>query len=238
MLREEIDERYNSWYSEILKFAEKLSCEEKMKRAKGKIIHRATHPSETPKDYYKRSIVIPFIDDVSSQLTDRFPDDTSVLRQLMSLIPNIISDCSVPDLSSISESLTKWYDEDLPQPSSLQNELQIWRGRWIRKMSTDHAIPITLIDSLNRCSKDNFPNIYRLLQISCLIPVTSCEAERSFSAVRRHKTPMRSTMADGRPTSLVLMNVNDTFELDIDEIMERFIKKHPRRLFSPLYLDS
>ena len=88
---------------------------------------------------------------------------------------------------------------------------------------------------MNTCSKDLYPNLVVLLQIACLIPVTSCEAERSFSAVRRHKTTLRSTMGEERLTSLVLMNMYYDVPIDAEEVVKRFIEKHPRRLFAELH---
>ena len=55
-----------------------------------------------------------------------------------------------------------------------------------------------LIQSLSACDHDNFPNLYRLLQIACILPVTSCETERSFSALRRIKTCLRSCMSEDK----------------------------------------
>ena len=51
-LRAEIAERFDMWYVEILKVAEKLGTEEKMCQAKS-CIYRATHPAKDPKEYFK-----------------------------------------------------------------------------------------------------------------------------------------------------------------------------------------
>ena len=41
-----------------------------------------------------------------------------------------------------------------------------------------------------------------------VLPVTSCEAERSFSALRRIKNYLRSTMTEERLTGLALLNIH------------------------------
>ena len=53
-----------------------------------------------------------------------------------------------------------------------------------------------------------FPNVRKMLIRLMVLPVTSCEAERSFSTLRRVKTYLRSTMAQDRLTGLALMNVH------------------------------
>lgn len=103
-----------------------------------------------------------------------------------------------------------------------------WRNR------KSHIIPTNLVQSLSACDRKNFPNLYRLLQIACILPVTSAEAERSFSAVRRIKTCLRSCMGEDRLAALVLMNYHYKIQIDADDIIRRFIAKQPRRLFSPI----
>ena len=41
---------------------------------------------------------------------------------------------------------------------------------------------------------DIFPEFSKMVHILAVIPATSCSAERSFSALRRLKTYLRSTM--------------------------------------------
>ena len=48
--------------------------------------------------------------------------------------------------------------------------------------------------------------MHHLLQLGCVLPVTSCEVERSFSAFRRVKTVFRSCMGEERLSSLCLMH--------------------------------
>ena len=77
--------------------------------------------------------------------------------------------------------------------------------------------------------KSSFPNIVVLLQIACAVPVTSCECERSASALRRLHTFNRAGMKEDRLTSLALMHIHYTFPIDMDEIINIFKTVHPRR---------
>jgi len=47
-----------------------------------------------------------------------------------------------------------------------------------------------------------FPQVTTLLKLLLVSPASSAEAERSFSALRRLKTWLRSTMTDTNPKSL------------------------------------
>ena len=54
-------------------------------------------------------------------------------------------------------------------------------GSW---QSTDRELPNNLILALGVCDEDAFPNICRLLVIACTLPITSAEAEPSFSLMK------------------------------------------------------
>ena len=72
---------------------------------------------------------------------------------------------------------------------------------------------------------DFFPNIRRLIIMGCTSPVTSCEAERSFSALRRVKTYLRSTMGEERLAALTLMAIHyqETLKLDPTKVVQCFM---------------
>ena len=54
---------------------------------------------------------------------------------------------------------------------------------------------------------DILPVLYKVTSILATIPATSCSAERSFSALRRIKTFLRSTMGQDRLSSIAVINI-------------------------------
>ena len=63
-----------------------------------------------------------------------------------------------------------------------------------------HALPACLSHTMPHASS-YYPNIGVLLRILCTLLVTSCSSEKSFSALKRVKTALRSTMSDEGLTS-------------------------------------
>lgn len=51
------------------------------------------------------------------------------------------------------------------------------------------------------------PNVEQLLRIACVLPVTSCEAERSFSRMKLIKSNLRSTMTTQRSVFVLLCSI-------------------------------
>ena len=86
-----------------------------------------------------------------------------------------------------------FWERDLPFPNSLLGEVRRWQSLWRAKSEEGANLPHNLLLSFRFCDADAFPNIYRLLLIACTLPITSAEAERSFSLMRRLKTYARST---------------------------------------------
>jgi hypothetical protein len=79
--------------------------------------------------------------------------------------------------------------------------------------------------------KDNFlPAVTTLLRLFGTIPVSNATAERSFSALKRLKTYLRSTMGEERLTGLALLHVNKSTEVDPDDIIELYASKKDRRI--------
>ena len=63
--------------------------------------------------------------------------------------------------------------------------------------------------------------------------VTSAEAECSWL---KQKTSIRNSMREDRLASLGLMHMHYDIPINENEIVERFVKKNPRRLFRSLYI--
>jgi len=80
--------------------------------------------------------------------------------------------------------LVKFYSNDIDSFDPVNSEILLW-NRFLDdcNMKIKNAINI-----LNDCSSDLFPNVFKLLQILVTLPVTSCEAERSFSILKQIKT--------------------------------------------------
>ena len=69
-----------------------------------------------------------------------------------------------------------------------------------------NEIPKTLLEALGACDRDSFPNIHFLLVVGCTLLISSAEAERSFSLMRRIKTYARSVMTE-RFSDLALISM-------------------------------
>ena len=99
------------------------------------------------------------------------------------------------------------------------------------------GLPSNLLLALGACDEDAFPNIHRLLLIACTLPISSAEAKRSFSLMKRIKTCTRLTMCEEHFSDLAIIAMHYSERFEVDEICEAFVKAHPRRLFKATFFD-
>ena len=127
----------------------------------------------------KKSVAIRLLDSLIIQMQDRFSDEDRHARHLLYL-SWLITPWSYlkQQKACCSGIMTK----------SLGNELLRWQ---IMRQSAEKELPSNLLLALGACDEDAFPNIHRLLFITCTQPISSAEAERSFSLMKRIKTCTR-----------------------------------------------
>ncbi|CAI6352926.1 unnamed protein product [Macrosiphum euphorbiae] len=84
--------------------------------------------------------------------------------------------------------------------------------------------PLQLLQLLNSFDLITaFPNLYLVYKHLCTIPTTSVSCERSFSKLKLIKTRLRSTMAQSRLESLILISCEKdlTNSINIDEAIDK-----------------
>ena len=75
-----------------------------------------------------------------------------------------------------------------------------------------------------------FEEIFKVLKIYLTVPVSSTEAERSFSVLKLLKTWLRTTMLDERLSDLAVIKMACDFQINYEEIIKEFGNKRERRL--------
>ena len=76
-----------------------------------------------------------------------------------------------------------------------------------------------------------FNEIENLIELCLSLPVSVAGSERSFSALRRLKAWLRSTMKQNRLTDLALMHVHEDIvdDVNIEALVKQFCSKTPER---------
>jgi hypothetical protein len=116
--------------------------------------------------------------------------------------------------------------------TKLKTELQLFYKR------TDFRDINSLVYLLKFIIENNltliFSESYKLLKIISTIPMTTAEAERSFSTLIRIKTFLRNSLTEDRLTALAMLSIEKRMINNIpnfnEEIINRFAEKKERRI--------
>ncbi len=223
------EEEFHLWYVDIKAMADELGITATTPRIVGRQVHRSNVPGDSPEVYYRRNLVIPFLDHIVTELNERFGPTQQTKVKLLGLIPSIAATYPSASIAEVGE----LYKADLSSPQMLSIEFRRWKSKFLTIHEKDR--PQTLESALHFCDKEDFPNIFTLLVIACTLPVTTCENERSNSQLKLLKTYLRSTMTEERLSSLALIKIHRDMvkDLDFDKLVVDFANKHPRRMALP-----
>lgn len=213
-------------------------------------------PKQQVENYFRLNVTIPLLDDITNCLNDKFAEGQYDVMRGDMLIPSSV--ITVPNWKENLKPFLALYADEIPSARTIEAELllweQLWNDKWISNLKalndqqlkafgkrlnvTDTElkqlkkanVPNTISTSLVETDSDIYPNIYYLLCILAVLPITTCEAERTVSCLRRLKTYMRSAMGQGRLTGLALMHIHRNMDVNIDDIVQTFAIEHPRRM--------
>ena len=168
----------------------------------------SNHTYQQEEDYFRINVTIPFIDELIQQLLDRFSKtQLSVLKGVMLLPSSVITE---PNWMAMIQPLLQLYNENMLSSYLMAAELELWQTKWDDRWSTYwkvlkqqysklgksmnfskaelkvlkvNAVPNTIAAALVETYQDMFPNIYYLLCVLGVLPMTTCEAERCISTL-------------------------------------------------------
>lgn len=168
----------------------------------------------TSSAHFKISIYFPILDAMLSELQRRFNDkNLEQMKGIQSCNPQSNHFLQPDKLIPLANS----YGLD---HSSLAMECKLAK----RTLAGKEIESIVGVLSEVYPSKAAFPTLVQLLQIGLTTVVSTAQCERSFSALKRIKTYLRSTMGEQRLTDLAVLSIERELSqgLSLDEIVDQF----------------
>ena len=221
------DKDFECFYTRINNSSENLTAEPAVPRHKSCTF-------DSPKNYFRQQYY-EAVDLISAELQNRFQQKRGIpaAAAIENLILNAIN---AGEYSEIPE--LELYKKDVnsvnlkAQLQMLPNLLKAYNentGQKIVKVTTLRTM--CAIFNAVPSSKSLFQDIFILLRILLTIPVTTATAERTFSALRRLKTYLRSTMSQPRLDHIMLLHTHKerTDELDMLQVAKSFVSVNERR---------
>ena len=160
-------------------------------------MNRANPETESIEQYYRVYVSPSLLDHLQSELSTRFSKENCFV-----IIPTLMLQLDESSKMNWRENFSEFctmYKSDFPSERSRRTHL----------LSSD---------TLKQTNPHIFPNIFIVMKILAVLPVTICSCERSISVLRRMKTYSRSTMTQERLNGLVLLHIHRNIELKVSEI--------------------
>lgn len=209
------NEKFSSVYQECNEKILELGLEELRLPRERRVPKRMSegidgHKYISPQEHYRREY-FEVIDTAVQGLKNRILEQASMKKQI--LLEKVLLE-------------KKGYDVVTPYPEindhSLKTELQLFHLRYKVKCLKDAK---DVLVSMAKEVRDLFYNVEVLVRLMLVCPASSCEAERSFSALRKLKTYLRSTMTQKRLNHVAVCYVHKTLldKLDDRNVAKKFI---------------
>ena len=133
------------------------------------------------------------------------------------LLPSFLKNINADDIADIEESY---------KPFICSSDFEIEVERWKSKSwKGDEDICECL-----KVAEDMYPNIEVVLRIFLTMPVSVASAERSFSALKRLKTYLHSTMGSDRLSALALLHIHPDMTPEPKTVIQKFDASGHRRI--------
>ena len=187
----------------------------------------------TPESHY-RQIFFEAIDHVIQAIQDRFDQPGyGIYQNLEQLI--LKASTGMPYDAEI-QFVCDFYKEDL---SRIQLEAQLPLLRHLVKGAQETSTREVcvrevahVLGNLSVAEKVAFSSVWKVMQLLLVMPATNATSERSFSALRRVKTYLRTTMTQQRLNHLMVLHVHKTSTdgLDLMSVAREFVAGREGRL--------
>lgn len=184
----------------------------------------------TPKDHYRR-IYFEALDVIMATITERFDQPGYlVYKDLQTLLLDAANDKQFSE--EAFQTVRTLYAEDF-DADVLKMQLSILQAEFTK---SKHSKPRTLQDIKEFISnlegtRSLLSEVVKLITLVLVMPATNASSERSFSALRRVKTYLRSTMTQSRLNHLMILHVHKehTDKLDLIKVACDFVQNNEHR---------
>ena len=170
-------------------------------------------------DYY-RPLYFLLVDTAVQQLEERFHGNSSLLKY-----QNLENVLLTSECGDVAADLSVYEEIDW---AHLQIQLELFRRKRSVKSVGD---AVRILKCMAPELRGEYSEVEKLVRLLLVSPASSAEAERSFSALRRLKTWLRSTMTQLRLNSLAVCHVHQEIldVVDVDALLEDFVSRNETR---------
>ena len=220
------EDQFELFWEKVRKMTSELDVKEPQLPRRRKVPLRyesGKAPAEyhsTPKVYY-RQIFYEALDLITQAIESRF--DQPGYRTYRCLEDLVLKAANKEDYSEELKAVTSVYGSDIDAPT-LQTQLQVLSANVSEKVTNVHDI-IAYLRKLSSAEQRLLSAVIVVIKLILVLPATNASSERSFSAMRRIKSYLRSTMSQGRLNHIMVLSVHKdlTDKLNLVDVANDFV---------------
>ena len=220
------EQHFKSLWDEVNAVSQQLGFEPPSLPRRRKVPRRIDDGSEgisftSCEERIRITLYYALLDCIIEEINDRFKENDIHWIQLLHL-------CLLKWDEATSNHISEL--ETFYKLSGIQAEFQVFHA-YARKnlthVKTFHDLANAIVE---KDISTMFPGMWDLVRIALCIPVSSASSERSFSALRRLKTYLRSTMGQQRLSNLAMVHIEQEIanKVDYSDIIDIFASKERR----------
>lgn len=185
------------------------------------------HP-EKPEDLYRKHY-FEALDLVINCIKERFDQEDFKLYAMLQEI--ILKAAKKENFDEEFNKAMEIYHEDFDLPL-LKSQLELFGNDMPAVTDLNFSDVVRYLKSLHSGMKQLLSQVFRLAKLILVCPATNAVSERSFSAMRRAKNYLQSTMNQVRLNHIMLLHVHKdrTDALDLIEIANQFVDGSDHRM--------
>ncbi|XP_047676792.1 THAP domain containing 12b isoform X2 [Tachysurus fulvidraco] len=217
-----IEVYHEFWFEEAVNLATSMEIPVKVPRLflrKQRAIEMVEIQAES---FYKEYLTLPLMEHITQEVKDMFSDNHIRALKCLSLVPAVMGHMK---FNTSEEAHADIFRSDLPQPDTLPAELHCWRIKW-KHRGKEVNLPCTIHETLQHSDVKFFPNVNAFLRILASFPVLTFGGQGG-SGQKRLQAYLSDTPVRHRSKSLAVLNINYHIKIDLDEMIECYIKSYP-----------
>jgi len=181
--------------------------------------------AQGPKDLYRRHY-FEALDLALEAIRDRF--DQNGYKTYKNLQDVLLKAARGLPYDQELKAVLDFYGDDFEQSqlgTQLQHLTTHFKDMGASQKSVSFKDVYEYLKSFSKCQRSFYSQVVVLVTLILVMPATNAGSERSFSALRRIKSYLRSTMSQTRLNSLMVLHVHKelTDQLDLIEVANEFV---------------
>ena len=180
-VRISVTKYHDKWYNDAVTLAVSVDVTPNMPRICANQIHRTYIPAENVSEYYRRTITLPVLNEVISDLLHRFNPVNMVFIGGIYCFPSLME--KYPnEWKKILKNFMISHVDDMPSIDRCDAKIDCWETFWFSSFKGDD-LPDTVETTLQHTMIAMCPNSFAVLTLLGVIPVTTCSCERCISVL-------------------------------------------------------